>query len=1201
MVKKVKCQSFIENLYYLINDNFNFDLDDCIKKTFVMKLKNTDITLIMKPKKIKKNLKYNIHFTIKKNHINNHINESVSSEGNTKNHLSLDSTRESEEINNNESKKKNENRANNLKVQKEFDHLENNNKKSNKNNLCPIKEIEEKNNKENKPKGLYNFDLNCYMNSLLQCLFYIKDLRQYFIKNQNKFTDKQPVCRAFAEVMNGLNNNNEEYFEAKEFKKIMGDDNNKLISGCKTGNIKDLFVSLINAFLTELYEQKEINDNNESEVDDNIYCNKLKMFKESLNEIDQNNIFNKIFIGYYETMYHCIKKTVNTYSFQTESFLLFELEKIKNYYKTDKLSLELCFKYHYREQLNTEFYCSECKSVHKGKAYEKIYRPPKILLIILDRGHGKTFKGKFEIYKYLDLKNIIDEKNYKYSPLYKLISVLTPKNRNTNSSNKNYTACCLTDNNKYYSFNDINVQEIYEKSLTNEQSELLFYEQIDINKADKNELEKIKKETITLDYIKYNLKETICKKNAHSNISNITNKMHHLKQEKINNKQNQKNENLNNKKKEKLDINKSLIQKIEANNKFKHYERAKSSLKKKVKCKKNIEQVEIKDKSIKKNNEEKNNNEYKPKGLYNLGLSCYMNSLLQCLFYIKDLRQYFIKNHNKFTDKQPVCQAFAEVMNGLNNNDEEYFEPNNFKKIMGNINGLFKGCKAGDVKDLFINVIDTFLTELEENEENKKNEENEEKEENEENEEKVDDDIYFNKIKMFKESLNEIDANNIINKIFIGYYETMYHCIEKTVNTYSFQTESFLLFELEKIKNYYKTDKLSLELCFKYHYREQLNTEFYCSECKSVHKGKAYEKIYRPPKILLIILDRGHGKTFKGKVEMNKYLDLKKIIDEEDYKYSCLYRLIGVSTHSGTSSSSGHYTACCLADNNKYYHFNDTYAHKINENKLFDNEPYLLFYEQININKKNNNNYEINKIKNEIKEIIINEENENNNISYDDNKNILKNNENKDKDKDKNKEKFKNGIEQGKIDKKTIKTKTQKSTTLNNIKKDIKKNENKKIQNTKTNKLNNINNNGNKKQKENLPKREYREIESAFKKFFNNKNNNKKYNIDCYYPQRHNPCYIWKLTIIGPKGTVYADEQFTFKLDFNKAFDNIIDIIYIEQVNFQLNTEENRKLFSNLKYNKKRFYDYCKKAFDILYGLFIKPNDETSKKIEEQK
>ena len=297
-------------------------------------------------------------------------------------------------------------------------------------------------------------------------------------------------------------------------------------------------------------------------------------------------------------------------------------------------------------------------------------------------------------------------------------------------------------------------------------------------------------------------------------------------------------------------------------------------------------------------------------------------------------------------------------MNELKNSNNDYVEPKLFKKLMGNVNNLFKGCKAGDVKDLFFNLIDTFLTELS-------------KEGNYEESENNDID-YSDKEQIFKETLKEIDKDNIINKLFIGFYETMYKCTIKKVNSFSFQTESFLLFELEKIKNYFNTSHLSIELGFKYYYREQLNTEFYCSECQKVHKANAYEKIYRPPKILLIILDRGHGKIFKGDVEINKYLDISNIIDEERYKYSPLYKLICISTHSGTSSSSGHYTACCLTDNNKYYYFSDTHVHEIDEKEITQNEPYLLFYQQLNKEEENNidEKYKIHIIKNRAKDIF---------------------------------------------------------------------------------------------------------------------------------------------------------------------------------------------------------------------------------------
>ena len=329
-----------------------------------------------------------------------------------------------------------------------------------------------------------------------------------------------------------------------------------------------------------------------------------------------------------------------------------------------------------------------------------------------------------------------------------------------------------------------------------------------------------------------------------------------------------------------------------------------------------------------------------PKGLENLGLSCYMNSILQCLYYIKKFRDYFINEKDNFKKElQPVCLALSEVMYGLKNENRNYFEAKNFKKIMGNKNDLFSGEKAGDAKDLFFNLIDALLTELNANNDISLNE----KEPLEEKELDL-----FNKLEVFKEHEKELD-NNIINELFIGFYETSYFCPNNTNKiTYSFQSESFLLFELQKIKNYFGTKELSIELCFIYYIRRQNKSSFYCNYCKKIEEGICKEGIYRPPKILVLILDRGHGKTFDGNVEIYEYLDLNKIINEENYEYSSFYQLISVSTHSGTSSSSGHYTARCLTDNNTYYYFSsDKNVIQIDRQYLFTDEPYILFYKRI--------------------------------------------------------------------------------------------------------------------------------------------------------------------------------------------------------------------------------------------------------------
>ena len=347
--------------------------------------------------------------------------------------------------------------------------------------------------------------------------------------------------------------------------------------------------------------------------------------------------------------------------------------------------------------------------------------------------------------------------------------------------------------------------------------------------------------------------------------------------------------------KDKFEIEKLELKKEIENERLKFEKEKENFEKEKLAFKKEKQNLYSKERIInEESNNKKNIDKYKyPKGLLNLGLSCYMNSLLQCLYYIPELRDYFIENKNNYDDKRPVCKALAEVMYGLKYDEKDYFEAKEFKKIMGDKNKLFSGKKAGDSKDLFFNLIDSLLTEL-----------NEEKSVDEENEKKID---LSNKSDLFKELENGGNNDNIINRLFIGYYITAYYCpTNQNSLTYSLQNESFILFELEKIKNYYNSNELSIEKCFNYYHRCQENTSFYCNTCNKIEVGNCREKIFRPPKILVIILDRGHGKIFKGKIKICNYLDLKFCIDDDNYKDSKLYKLICISTHTGSSSPNGH-------------------------------------------------------------------------------------------------------------------------------------------------------------------------------------------------------------------------------------------------------------------------------------------------------
>ena len=332
---------------------------------------------------------------------------------------------------------------------------------------------------------------------------------------------------------------------------------------------------------------------------------------------------------------------------------------------------------------------------------------------------------------------------------------------------------------------------------------------------------------------------------------------------------------------------------------------------------------------------------YKPKGLQNFQFNCYMNSLLQCLFYCRDFREKLL--NSQVDHSQTLLVLLKEIFKELNNSDKNELVAKKIKNYLNN-NDLFND-KPADITDLLDYIFSTIYYEnkKEDSFRSTKTGEN-----------------YNDKLATFKEIKNDIDFNLIINEFFLGFYECDFEC-KKGHHRYSFQNEYRMAFPLEEISEFYKNknkQNITLNDCFEYYLLGKYNLS---EKCFCGKKFTLKEKIFMLPKILIIILDRGKNKKYNKIVEFPEEIDLKNVLDKDMQKdQTNLFKLIAVSSHYGNPGLYGHYISFCLCDDNNFYRFSDSHVQKIyNIKNLYEGSSYVLFYKKIDKEMKSKNNEKI--------------------------------------------------------------------------------------------------------------------------------------------------------------------------------------------------------------------------------------------------
>ena len=147
------------------------------------------------------------------------------------------------------------------------------------------------------------------------------------------------------------------------------------------------------------------------------------------------------------------------------------------------------------------------------------------------------------------------------------------------------------------------------------------------------------------------------------------------------------------------------------------------------------------------------------------------------------------------------------------------------------------------------------------------------------------------------------------------------------------------------------TDQVRLQACFELFAKEEVldgDEKPTCSKCRKRQKCTKSLPIQRFPRILVVHLKRfSTQEGLGGKLNAAVHFPVNGL-DLSPYSAGqapCRYDLYGVANHSGTMDS-GHYTAHCKHPHTaEWYEFNDSRVHLVNQRSVNSGEAYVLFFE----------------------------------------------------------------------------------------------------------------------------------------------------------------------------------------------------------------------------------------------------------------
>lgn len=301
-------------------------------------------------------------------------------------------------------------------------------------------------------------------------------------------------------------------------------------------------------------------------------------------------------------------------------------------------------------------------------------------------------------------------------------------------------------------------------------------------------------------------------------------------------------------------------------------------------------------------------------GLENLGNTCFLNSVLQCLTYTEPLAAYLQSGKHQVTCQKAgfcaLCAIQKHVSRALQSSGRS-LAPKDLVSNLRCISRTFRNSRQEDAHEYMVNLLESMHKCCLPN-------------------------------GVPSESQSAYDKS-LVHKIFGGRLRSQVKCMQ--CNYCSNKFDPFLDLSLEILR----ADTLYKAFA-NFTAKEQLDggaKQYQCQQCKQKVKALKQLTIHKAPNVLTVHLKRfgSHmsGQKIDKKIQFGSTLDLKPFVTGP-YDGDLKYTLYGVLVHAGWSTHSGHYYCFVRTSSGMWYSLDDNRVYQVSEKKVFEQKAYMLFY-----------------------------------------------------------------------------------------------------------------------------------------------------------------------------------------------------------------------------------------------------------------